>query len=98
MRTLVKKKPQQRTAQVLWPHNLGGHTPSQFLAALNHEMSGITMDMIVKDVLAGVTMPKKVSERYFGSLPRAHYLINFREILTRDSPSNFLSFKKKIEN
>ena len=57
MRTLFREKDHQRAAHVLHPHNLGGHMPSQFLAILKHEMSGITLDMIVKEILAGVLPP-----------------------------------------
>ena len=31
--------------------------PSQFLTILKHEMSGITLDMIAKEILTGVLPP-----------------------------------------
>ena len=39
------------------PHNLGSRTPLQFLAILKHEMSGITLDMIAKEILTGLLPP-----------------------------------------
>ena len=48
LRTLFREKDRQRAARVLHPHNLGGCTPSQFLAILKHKMSGINLDMIAK--------------------------------------------------
>ena len=57
LRTLFREKDRQRAARVLRPHNLGGRTPSQFLAILSAEMSGITMDMLAKEILANVLPP-----------------------------------------
>ena len=57
IRNLFQEKPRQRAARILRPHNLNGHTPSQFLAALKNQMSGITMEMIAKEILAGVLPP-----------------------------------------
>ena len=57
LRALFKEKDRQRAARILRPHNLGGRTPSQFLAILGAEMSGITMDMLAKEILANVLPP-----------------------------------------
>ena len=54
IRALFQEKPRQRAARVLRPHNLNGRTPSQFLAALKAEMADMTLDMIAKEILAGV--------------------------------------------
>ena len=57
LRTLFREKDRQRAARILRPHNLGGRMPSQFLAILSAEMSGITMDMLAKEILANVLPP-----------------------------------------
>ena len=54
VRNLFQEKPRQRAARILQPHNLKGRTPSQFLAALKAEMADMTLDMIAKEILAGV--------------------------------------------
>ena len=57
IRLLFEEKPRQRAARILRPHNLNERTPSQFLAALKAEMANMTLDMIAKEILAGVLPP-----------------------------------------
>ena len=57
LRTMFAEKQPQRAARFMKPHNLRGLTPTQFLATLQAQVEDITMEDLIKEVLAGVLPP-----------------------------------------